>query len=60
MAEEMCVCAHCVCACVCEVGADEQITHGFDEQRDCPQNKACVKSLRLSPSLFILRPDKSK
>ena len=67
----VCVCV-CACACVCVsacmrarvfvrvVGAGEQITLGFDEQRDCPQNKACVKAWCLSPSLFILRLVESK
>ncbi len=53
----MCV---CVFVCMCEVGAGEQISRGFDEQRDRPQNKAHVLALCLSPSSFILRPAESK
>ena len=49
-----------VCVRVCEVGAGEQISCGFDEQRDWPQNKARVLALCLSPSSFILRPAESK
>ena len=49
-----------VCVRVCEVGAGEQISCGFDEQRDWPQNKARVLALCLSPSPFILRPAESK
>lgn len=43
----------CLCVCVYEVGAGEQFSGGFDEQRDWPQNKARVLALCLSPTPFV-------